>query len=56
MTSDEVNEMLEKEEADIDAVISDIHKKIEEIKATLAQLKVELYGKFGTTAINLEED
>ena len=56
LDEDAANEMLEKEEASIDAVIADVHKKIEDIKATLSQLKVELYGKFGHGAINLEED
>lgn len=56
LKEDEVSEMLEKEEKNIEDVIVDINKKMEDIKQTLAKLKVELYGKFGRTAINLEED
>ena len=56
MNEEDATALLEKAENDINDVIADVTKKIEDIKATLAKLKVELYGKFGRNAINLEED
>lgn len=55
LTKDEVDQFLEKEEKKITENVDDINRKMAEIKKTMAELKVKLYGKFGNS-INLEEE
>lgn len=52
---DTVIEKLEEEEGTVQAQMDDMDKKICDIKASLEELKATLYGKFGRSAINLDD-
>lgn len=50
-----VIEKLEEEEGNVQAKMDEMDKKICDIKASLDELKAALYGKFGRSAINLDD-
>ena len=54
-TLDDVMAKLEERETAIQSEIDEMDKKATEYKASLDELKVALYGKFGRAAINLDE-
>ena len=55
MPTDDVNQLIEKQKADLQGEIIELEAEVDALKKTLADLKVQLYGKFGNN-INLEED
>lgn len=54
ISKDEADAIIQKEEEKFNSQLQKIANEIEEIKKILAELKVKLYGKFGSS-INLEE-
>lgn len=52
---DVVIEKLEEEEGTVQAAMDAMDKKICDIKGSLDELKAILYGKFGRSAINLDD-
>ena len=55
MTTDDVNQLIEKQKEKLQVEINELGTDVDALKKTLADLKVQLYGKFGNN-INLEED
>ena len=55
MPTDDVNQLIEKQKEELQGEISELETEVESLKKTLADLKVQLYSKFGNN-INLEED
>lgn len=55
MSTDDVNQMIEKQKEKIQEEISELGSDVDALKKILADLKVQLYSKFGNS-INLEED
>ncbi len=51
----EIESLLEKDEQRINVELDKVDEKIKQAKKTMAELKVKLYAKFGTS-INLEEE
>ncbi|CAD5117898.1 DgyrCDS6643 [Dimorphilus gyrociliatus] len=52
---DESERVIEKEKENIEKVVSNLKKKIEEYQGLMSKLKVDLYARFGNS-INLESD
>ena len=55
ISMDDANELIEKQKEKLQGEVRKLDEKTGELKKELADLKVKLYGKFGTN-INLEED
>ena len=55
MPTDDVNQLIEKQKEELQGEINELETEVESLKKTLADLKVQLYSKFGNN-INLEED